>query len=314
MLSILIVEDDPTLREVLHELFSEDFPCWSANSVETALQMLETQPFSIVMTDISMKGRSGLELLGEVKQRWPHIPVIMFSGIDDEKYAEGLFKMGAFDYLSKPFALEDIVQSVTRAIVAHPQLSSDPLVDLESEATVSTQDESQQDDSAPVFASVQLGAIFSLAELLEIVQRGRMNGYIELHWDNTALQGAKETGKFMDAAGGLDEAVLNCAGHIYLREGLIIDAVIDESEGSAYWRGAEESLTVLMKLATYVGKGVRAWGFSMNAMERAQTLFVHDNSAKLFEIITRDEREEASTPFIHEAVEKPLVQVASGTM
>jgi CheY-like chemotaxis protein len=324
MLSILIVEDDPTLREVLHDLFSEDFPCMAVKSVEEALERLEAHPYSIVLTDISMQGKSGLELLGEIKQKWQDIPVIMFSGIDDDEYAQGLFKIGAFDYLAKPFALEDIVQSVTRAIIAHPKLSSDPLVDLESEGSVPARDDNKARDSTPIFASVQLGEIFSLAELLEIVQRGKMSGYIELHWDNSAIMRAKEMGKFCDEAGTLDEAVQNCAGGIYLRDGLIIDAVIDEGEGSRYWRTAEDSLIVLVKLATYVGNGVRAWGFSTSEVERVQTLWIRDNSAKVFDIITSDEsqdepaplpqEQDEPAPFPQEIVESPLAMAAAVVM
>jgi CheY-like chemotaxis protein len=314
MLSILIVEDDPTLREVLHDLFSEDFPCQVVGSVEEALGRLKTQPYSLVLTDISMPGKSGLELLGEIKQRWPQIPVIMFSGIDDDEYAQGLFKIGAFDYLAKPFALEDIVQSVTRAIMAHPELSSDPLVDLESVGSVPAREEGKPGDSTSIFASVQLGEIFSLAELLEIVQRGKMSGYIELHWDNTTITRAKATGKFSDEAGALDEAVQNCAGGIYLRDGLIIDAVIDEGEGSQYWRAAEESLVVLVKLATYVGNGVRAWGFSTSVIERPQTLWIRDNSAKVFDIITSDESQDDPSVLPHEVAETHLAQAAGAFM
>ncbi|MFL6231287.1 MAG: response regulator [Pyrinomonadaceae bacterium] len=291
MLSLLIVEDDATLREVLYDLFSEDFPCYAVKSVEEALQQLETDRYSIVLTDISMPGMSGLELLSAIKQKWQDVPVIMFSGIDDTEYANGLVKMGVFDYLAKPFTLEQIVQSVTRAIMEHPHLKNDPLVDENSEASLPARVEHKEDNS-PLFASVQLGGIISLAELLDIVQRGKMNGYIELHWDNTTLVKAKESDKFKNATGALDDAVLNCAGWIYLKEGLIIDAVIDDSEGSSFWRDAEESLAVLVKLAIYIGAGVRAWGFSTVDAERVEKLSIPDNSAKLFDIITRDESKE----------------------
>jgi hypothetical protein len=237
----------------------------------------------------------------------------MFSGIDDEEYAQGLYKMGAFDYLAKPFALEQIVESVTRAILKHPHLSNDPLVALDSEGGVLPREERPAGQSTPIFASVVLGAIISFAELLEIVQRGRMSGYIELHWDNSAISRAREMGKFNDASGALDAAVMNCSGWLYLKDGLIIDAVIDESEGSDYWRGAEESLAVLVKLATLVGDGVRAWGFSMDQMDRRATLSVRDNSAKLFDIITSGEREAEYAPFTPEAVNLPLVR-AAGSM
>ncbi|HVG30353.1 MAG TPA: response regulator [Pyrinomonadaceae bacterium] len=299
MLSVLIVEDDPTLRDVLYDIFSEDFPCRAVKSVEEALERLESERYGIVLTDISMPGKSGLELLGCIKQKWPEIPVIMFSGIDDEEYSEGLFKIGAFDYLPKPFTVDSIVQSVTRALMEHPALSNDALGVEPEEAKVPAAEGQRKNDNSPVFASVQLGGIVSLAELLDIVQRGKMSGYIELHWDNQTISQAKELGRFNDASGSLDEAVSNCCGWLYLKEGLIIDAVIDESEGSPYWRDAEQSLAVLVKLATYVSEGVRAWGFSMTDMERPAMLSIRDNSAKVFNIITADEgaEEEGTLPY-----------------
>ena len=63
-----------------------------------------------------MPGLSGLELLGHVRQRQPDTPVIIISGISDQAHAEGLIKLGAFDYLLKPFRLEVVEESVARAV------------------------------------------------------------------------------------------------------------------------------------------------------------------------------------------------------
>jgi DNA-binding NtrC family response regulator len=70
----------------------------------------------VVLTDISMPGVSGLELLGHVLQKYPRIPVIVISGISDQEHAVGLIKLGAFDYLLKPFRLEVVEKSVKRAV------------------------------------------------------------------------------------------------------------------------------------------------------------------------------------------------------
>src|SRR5919201_1643239 len=116
MSSILIVEDDVTLRELLFELFSETNHCSSAGNAEQALCLLDSKRFDLVLTDISMPGMSGLEVLGQIKQRWPDTTVIIVSGIRDKEYAEGLVRMGAFDYLVKPFELVDVYQAVARAL------------------------------------------------------------------------------------------------------------------------------------------------------------------------------------------------------
>jgi len=69
-----------------------------------------------VLTDISMPGLSGLELLGYLRQEQPDTPVIVVSGIGDREHAEGLMRLGAFDFILKPFTLEAVEQSVARAL------------------------------------------------------------------------------------------------------------------------------------------------------------------------------------------------------
>lgn len=313
MSSVLVVEDDTGLREVLHEFLSEEHPCYAASTVEEAMTLLDANRFDVVLTDISMPGKSGLELLGYVKQQWPETAVIMLSGINDQDYAQGLCKMGAFDFLAKPFQLDDVWQSVARAIGQKQQASAD---EQTARDTADEQEGGETDgDNGAIFSSIQLGGVFSLAELLEIVQRGRMSGYIELHWDNATIKQARQIGKFNNAAGSLDEAVLHCSGWIYLKEGLIIDAAIDEEAGSQYWRDAEQSLTLLVKLATFIGKGVRAWGFSMARMDRPAKLTVWDNSGKLFGIITSDEADEAaaSAPSANSPAERMSVEATLET-
>jgi DNA-binding NarL/FixJ family response regulator len=286
MTSVLIAEDDAMTREVLFDLFCEEHYCYATGTVEDALERLNQERFDIILTDISMPGKSGLELLAQVKQCWPETTVIMLSGIRDAEYAQSFIRMGAFDYIEKPFLIDDVRRTVEEAINLHQsaQQASTALSD-------ETEDGNEENNTA-VFSAVQLGGIFSLAELLEIVQRGRMTGYIELHWGDSTIRQAQELRRFNDPMGKLDEAVLNCTGWIYLRDGLIIDAECDQSEGGSSERGAEHSLTLLVKLATYIGKGVRAWGFSMSKIDRVANLSVTDNSSKIFSIITSDEQQE----------------------
>jgi DNA-binding NtrC family response regulator len=69
-----------------------------------------------VLTDISMPGLSGLDLLNRVVQLYPATPVIIVSGMSDQEQAQSLIRHGAFDYLLKPFRLEVVEDSVRRAI------------------------------------------------------------------------------------------------------------------------------------------------------------------------------------------------------
>ena len=116
MHEILIVDDDDVIRDTLYELLSEKYVCQTAETAEKALARLKANQFDVVLTDISMPGLSGLELLGQVLQQYPKTPVIIISGISDQEHAQGLIKLGAFDYLLKPFRLEVVEKSVQRAI------------------------------------------------------------------------------------------------------------------------------------------------------------------------------------------------------
>jgi len=280
MNSVLIVEDDPTLRELLFELFSDRYCCFAAASAEEALSLLASQGFNVVLTDISMSGMSGLELLGHVRQRWPQTTVIIVSGIRDKEYAEGLIKMGAFEYLVKPFELLDVYQSVMRAMQMHGDST---------EQWPAPEQSTKDEEPSEVFSSIQLDKVFSLADLLEMVQRSHMNGYVCLSWDEATVEEARSTGRFTDTAGNVDEAISHRAATIYLRDGLIIDATIADSESDPSWRDAEQSLTTLVRLSTWARTGLRAWGFSTSDMRRVPKLSVSDNSGKLFSIITADE-------------------------
>lgn len=116
MAQILVVDDDQKIRDTLYELLSAEYVCQTADTAEKALARLETEDFDLVLTDISMPGLSGLELLGHVLQKYPGTPVIMISGISDQDHAQGLIKLGAFEYLLKPFRLETVEESVKLAL------------------------------------------------------------------------------------------------------------------------------------------------------------------------------------------------------
>ena len=116
MAEILVVDDDDIIRETLCELLSEDHACQTAATAEQALAKLQSQAFDVVLTDFSMPGLSGLDLLNRVVQLYPGTPVIVVSGLSDQEQAQSLIGQGAFDYLLKPFRLEVVEDSVKRAI------------------------------------------------------------------------------------------------------------------------------------------------------------------------------------------------------
>ena len=122
MADILIVDDDEIIRDTLKELLSEHYTCQTAGTVDDAFARLSEKPYDLILTDISMPGVSGLELLGSVLQQYPKTPVIVVSGISDQEHVQGLLKLGAFDFLLKPFRLEVVEKSVKRALEYRRQL------------------------------------------------------------------------------------------------------------------------------------------------------------------------------------------------
>ncbi|MFN2456122.1 MAG: response regulator [Pyrinomonadaceae bacterium] len=122
MARILVVDDDDSIRDTIYELLETDHFCHAAETAERALQFLATETYDVVLTDISMPGMSGLELLGYIRQHQPQTPVIIISGITDQEHAQGMIRMGAFNYILKPFKLETIEATVTQAIEHRQQL------------------------------------------------------------------------------------------------------------------------------------------------------------------------------------------------
>ena len=140
MPKILVVDDDDTIRDTLYELLSEEYLCQTAETAEKAFARLEADSYDVVLTDISMPGLSGLELLGHIRQKFPNTPVIMISGIGDQDHAQGLIKLGAFDFLLKPFSLDVVEKSVKRAVEYNKRLK-------ESEVKISERDEEKKEAS-----------------------------------------------------------------------------------------------------------------------------------------------------------------------
>ncbi|HKO62921.1 MAG TPA: response regulator [Pyrinomonadaceae bacterium] len=139
MTRALVVDDDEAIRDTLYELLSEHYICQTAETAEKAIARLQADTYDVVLTDISMPGLSGLELLGQVRQRFPNTPVIVISGISDKEHAQGLIRLGAFDYLLKPFSLDEVEKSVKRAVDYRRQL-------LEESARETTTDEDDTGD------------------------------------------------------------------------------------------------------------------------------------------------------------------------
>ena len=113
---ILIVDDEPEITEILSDLLSDEHDCTTANSATGALQLLAVQEFQLIISDITMPGMSGLEMLPRAKNISPNTVVVMISGMQTVESAIGALRLGGFDYLMKPFDLRQVEAVVKRAL------------------------------------------------------------------------------------------------------------------------------------------------------------------------------------------------------
>ena len=116
---ILIVDDEVEITEILADLLSDDYNCVRAGSAEQALAQLPDSQFQLVISDITMPGMSGLEMIPHVKALSPDTVVVMISGMQTVESAIGALRLGAFDYLMKPFDLRQVEAVVKRALEHH---------------------------------------------------------------------------------------------------------------------------------------------------------------------------------------------------
>jgi len=108
---LLVVDDDPLFREELTTFLSDEgHATFTAPSVRRALEILETESIDVLFTDLKMPRQSGLELLTEVQRRWPGIFTVMITGFATVQTAVEAMKVGAFDYLAKPFRTVQVQQ------------------------------------------------------------------------------------------------------------------------------------------------------------------------------------------------------------
>ena len=116
---ILIVDDEFEITEILSDLLSDEYSCLKAGSAEEALARLRESQFELVISDITMPGMSGLDMIPHVKAIAPNTVVVMISGMQTVESAIGALRLGAFDYLMKPFDLRQVEAVVKRALEHH---------------------------------------------------------------------------------------------------------------------------------------------------------------------------------------------------
>ncbi|WP_273526565.1 response regulator, partial [Pseudomonas sp.] len=114
--TVWIVDDDRSIRWVLEKaLQQEGIATQSFETADSVLGRLTQQQPDVIISDIRMPGTSGLDLLAQIRERHPRLPVIIMTAHSDLDSAVASYQGGAFEYLPKPFDVDDAVSLVKRA-------------------------------------------------------------------------------------------------------------------------------------------------------------------------------------------------------
>ena len=115
--NLLIVEDEELMRNILRELAGEaGYTVFTADSAEAAVEIFSSNDIAATLTDIKMSGRDGLELLDQIKSMDPEAVVIIMTAFSTVDSAVAALRKGAYDYITKPFVNEDLLQTIKNAI------------------------------------------------------------------------------------------------------------------------------------------------------------------------------------------------------
>ena len=116
---LVAVDDEPLLLRSLKRSLARSFDMVSYETAEEAIARVRAGGVSVVLSDVSMPGMSGLELLRAIKEYDPALPVILTSGAPEPEVGEKALEEGAFRYLPKPFEARDLVPLVQQALVLY---------------------------------------------------------------------------------------------------------------------------------------------------------------------------------------------------
>jgi DNA-binding NtrC family response regulator len=121
MARILIVDDEPSVREALRMVFKTDHEPLPAADGPAALTQLAEGPVDLVLLDVVMPGMDGLEVLRAIRAAYPVLPVVMLTATRTVRTAVDAIKLGALDYLTKPFDVDELRLVVRKALAPAPQ-------------------------------------------------------------------------------------------------------------------------------------------------------------------------------------------------
>jgi len=180
MLRVLIADDHAILRRGLKEILLREFDdaaCGEAGEAAQVLYQVRSQPWDLVILDVSMPGRSGLDVRADLKQLRPAIPGLMLSMHSEDQYAKRVLRAGAVGYMNKETAPEELVKAIRRVLAGGRYVSATFAEKLASDL--------RGDPGRPVHESLSNREF----EVLRMIASGKTNSQMaeELHLSLTTV-------------------------------------------------------------------------------------------------------------------------------
>ncbi len=118
--SILVIDDEAEIREGLELLLkTEGYQVTMADTGQSGLLRLGEQPFDLLLLDVSLPDRNGIELLKDIRRLNPNLPIVLITAYGSIEMARAAFKSGAMDYITKPWSNDELLAQVAQAVEAH---------------------------------------------------------------------------------------------------------------------------------------------------------------------------------------------------
>jgi two-component system invasion response regulator UvrY len=180
VIRVLIADDHAILRRGLKEILLREFndaSCGEAGEAAQVIYQVQRHAWDLVILDVSMPGRSGLDVLSELKQLRPELPVLVLSMYSEDQYGKRVLKAGAVGYMNKETAPEELVKAIRKVLAGGRYVSTTLAEKLASDLS--------GDSGRPIHESLSNREF----EVLKMIALGKTNGQIaeELHLGVTTV-------------------------------------------------------------------------------------------------------------------------------
>jgi DNA-binding NarL/FixJ family response regulator len=181
MIRVLIADDHAILRRGLKEILVQELDqvtCGEAEDAQQALTEVQRRTWDLVILDISMPGRSGLDLLGDLRQTQPKLPILVLSMHGEDQFGKRVLKAGAAGYMNKESAPEELVKAIQKVLAGGRYVSTA----LAEKLAVALH---QDDDGRPIHETLSSREF----EILRMIASGKTVSQIagELHLGPTTV-------------------------------------------------------------------------------------------------------------------------------